>query len=216
MSVITAISPLPSRQKTAAVRVDGRIVAKLSSAGIEALGLHEGQAWDEALGQRVAERAAYEAALHQATRWLDRRMLSRSQVRGKLADAGHAKPAMDRVLERLAELGLVDDAKLGRTLIEQLQRQRAAGPELVRERLAARGLDDATIDRLLEAAAGDVPTQVEQARELARQQLVKNPRGDVPTRYRRIAGLLARRGFDADVIEQAITGMPEFEMDRMD
>jgi len=175
---------------------------------VASLGLKVGDAWSEALAKRVAQAATYDKALRAAMRRLDRRAMSTRQLADKLRTLGFEPSIIEQVTARLTELGALNDRAYGEALIREIQRGKPAGPRLLRAKLAQKGLDRALIDELLaEAAADDDPVAC--ARSLAQRRLTALSRYDVPTRRRRLWGLLARRGFDSDVIEQALTDLFE-------
>ncbi len=199
---ITAIAPLPRNEQMAVVKVENKRVATLSQAAIARLGLRVGGEWNEALAQRAADEEAYEAALHQASRWLDRRMLSAAELRAKLAGKGVTASIQDRVLARLEELGLINDAALGQLLIEQLRKKGGAGPALLRDRLLKRGLDESLAEELAQPSGddGNGAGAMEEALALAEKKM-RSMRGlDATTTRRRLAGALARRGFDQETV----------------
>ena len=96
--------------------------------------------------------AIYDKAMRDAMRRLARRAMSRGQVRDKLRTLGHGAAVIDRVLARLDELELIDDAAFGRMLIDETRRARPAGPRLLQQKLRQKGLDPELIGRLIDEA----------------------------------------------------------------
>ncbi len=184
------------------VKVDGKATARLSIEQVAALGLAAGMAWDAALAGRVAEAAAYDKAMQDALRRLNRRAMSRGDLDRKLRQLEHEPAIRQRVLERLAELSLLDDEAFGRALIRETTARRAAGPRLLGQKLRRKGLDRQLIDRLLaELREGQGADPAAGAIELARKRLASMQRLDAATRKRRLYGLLSRRGFEPPVID---------------
>ncbi|MCX5658946.1 MAG: regulatory protein RecX [Planctomycetota bacterium] len=223
--LITHLTPSPRDAKRVAVRVNNKPVATLPASAVAELGLAVGGAWGEALAERVRDAAAFDAALRKAAKQIDRRARSAQQARDAMARQGLDEAMAGRVIDRLKALGLIDDAALGRALIEETLARQPAGAALLRAKLQRRGLDEEMINQLVgggddiqrDAAAAnssgdssDVPrpSGLADARRLAVQTLPKLARFDAATRLRRLAGLLARRGFDADTIESALDGLP--------
>ncbi len=200
---ITAIEPQPRNEKLAAIKVEGKRVAVLSLAAIARLGLQVGSAWDAQLAQRIADEQAYEAVLHQATRWLDRKMLSVTEVRSKLAARNVPAEVCDHVIQRLEQLGLLDEAALGRLVIDQVRARGAAGPVLLRDRLLKRGLNETLADELLAQQKDQndpTDTSFQEALTLAQKKQRSMAGLDTPTQRRRLAGVLARRGYDEETV----------------
>ena len=200
---ITAITPTAHDPQRATVKVGRKSVATLSLALIDELGLSVDQPWDEALAQRVDEAAQYDKALRKAMHRLTRRAMSRHDLDRKLRDLEFESEVRQRALDRLTELGYLDDEAFGRSLIRELQRAKPAGPRLLRQKLMTKGLDRTLIDQLVEEATADTD-DYEPALELARNRLTQLHRHDPTTRLRRVHGLLGRRGFDADTIRRVM------------
>ncbi|MEX0654324.1 MAG: regulatory protein RecX [Phycisphaeraceae bacterium] len=205
---ITAIKPTQRDPARATVRVGRKVVATLPRQRIAELELTVGMAWTEALAARVAEAAVYDKALRQAMNRLARRGRSRHELDRKLRELGYEQGVRDRVLERLTELGFLDDEALGRALVREIQNRRPAGPHLLRQKLRHKGLDRALIDRLL-AETREVQDQAGDAETLLRQRLRAMARLDPATRKRRLYGLLTRRGFDVDAIQAAFAAVAD-------
>lgn len=222
-ALITHLTPSPRDPKRIALRVNNKPVATLPASAVAELGLVVGGEWDESLAAGVREAAAFDAALRKAAKQVDRRARSAREVRDALARAGHDEAMSARVVDRLSQLGMIDDAALGKALIDETLARQPAGLALLRAKLLRRGIDETTIDRLIgagdvirrdaddAAASADEPPRasgVADARRLALQRLPSLARFDSATRLRRLAGLLARRGFDADTVEAALDGLP--------
>jgi SOS response regulatory protein OraA/RecX len=143
------------------------------------------------------------SAYDRAVAALARRALSASELRRRLARAGHSREEVDAALRRLAELKLVDD----RAVAYNHARSRAAagrkGPARVRAELAARGIRGADADGALGAAfdADGVAAAAAQAFErLARGKA--RPLA-APDRAR-VAARLARAGFPAAIVRSLL------------
>lgn len=202
---ITSIRPTARDPQRATVRVGRRVVATLPMQRIEALGLAVGQPWDDALAERVSEAATHDQAMRKAMHRLNRRAMSRRDLDRKLGDLGFTADTRQGVLDRLTELGYLDDEAFGRALIRETQRAKAAGPRLLRQKLFQKGLDRTLVDRLVsETNDEDEQDDASRAIALARQRLARMQRLDPTTRRRRLYGALARRGFEGDTIDAAM------------
>ena len=207
MRVITAISPVKRKAGGFAVKVDGRIAATLRESSVVELRLEVGRAWDEHLAEQVARAQAFDKAFDAALGRLNRRAMSRRQLKDKLEGLGHEEAIAERVLDRLADLGFLDDEAFGRELIRQTVDASPAGPRLLRSKLAQRGLEGHLIDRLVAEQAPSADQAAEEAAALARKKLATLTRLDPPARKRRLWAMLVRRGFDHDTIETALRGL---------
>ena len=202
MERITAISSSRSDPSRRIVKVDGKSVATLSRQQVEALQLEPDQAWTDALSRRVEDAAAFDKAMKKAMQWINRKPLSESQLAEKLREGGLDGDLVSRVMVRLRGIGAVDDESLGDQLIDELIRNQSAGPRLLRSKLRQRGLGKKLIDKLVtERSAARC---FEDALDLAKQRLIRLRRVPPPSRARKLASLLARRGYDEDTVERVI------------
>ncbi|MEM9881723.1 MAG: regulatory protein RecX [Planctomycetota bacterium] len=207
--VITALRPTQRDPMRVTVKVGRRSVGTLAQTLADGLGLRPGVVWTEALAASLDDALAYDKAWRAATRGLARRAMSSGMVRQKLRrlDPPADAATVDRVLERLVELGLLDDEAFGRALIRDVTRAKPAGPALLRQKLYAKGLDQGVIDRLVAEATADDEAQADAAVAFARKRAASMRKLDAATRDRRLYGQLARRGFTPDDIRRAMAAV---------
>ncbi len=93
--------------------------------------------------------AAPVQALRRALALLGRREHSRAELLGKLVRSGHARAETERVVEDLAEQGLVNDARFAEAFVRS-RVERGSGPLRIRRDLEARGVEASMVDRLVE------------------------------------------------------------------
>ena len=120
-----------------------------------------------------------------------------ARTRKQLADALRRKEIPDeiaeQVLDRLTEVGLINDAAYARSWVEQRQRSRGLARRALAGELRAKGVDSALV---AEAVAEVDPDDEEAAaRRLVERKLVSTRGLDRQVRLRRLAGMLARRGY---------------------
>lgn len=143
---------------------------------------------------------AHEAAL----RLLTVRERSAAELRQRLRQKGYSPEVIIAVLDRLAESGLQDDARFAERFAEEAARGRGYAARRIRGELLRKG-----IGRDLAAVASTTDPDEEEARAetLARSRAARM-RGSPPEVVaRRITGLLARRGFDADVCRRVASSV---------
>jgi regulatory protein len=146
--------------------------------------------------------AAREAAL----RLLERRRRTRADLTRRLRDKGFETPVVMAVLDRLAAVGLVDDVEYARAFLSERWGRRAAGWRRIEGELRARGVsaDDIGIARARFDQERGPTDAVAVARRAIAQAARRYGSLDPRVRRRRLYALLVRRGFDGDVIEQAL------------
>ncbi len=164
--------------------------------------------------ERRERRAAVDdpaLVLEAAARFLEPRARSVAEVRRRLTGAGYQPALVDGAIERLLELGMLDDEAFARAWVESRDRARPRGERAIRQELGLKGVDRSTIDLVLgerrEATAGlpgedGVTVSADQA--AAERLLARNARSlarvaDPRQRRQRAYALLARNGFDPEV-----------------
>lgn len=176
----------------------------------------------ESFAERRERRAAVEdldTVLEAGARFLEARPRSVAEVRRRLTIAGYRAELVERAIERLTELGFLDDAAFARSWIESRDRAHPRGEGALRRELALKGIERATVDALLEerregaagfptddAGADPVgdPDLVAALRLLERRSAALAREPD-PRRWRQKAyALLARNGFAPDVCGEAV------------
>ncbi|HEU5003484.1 MAG TPA: RecX family transcriptional regulator [Actinomycetota bacterium] len=126
------------------------------------------------------------------------------EVRRHLAKKGFAEEAVARTEERLLELGLLDDAALAAAWVELAVVGRHEGRARAEAALAARGVEASVIATALAALAGMEEGDGELDRAIAAGSARMRAMSGPPAALRRrLWSYLARRGFDADTVEQA-------------
>ncbi|MEM0915497.1 MAG: regulatory protein RecX [Planctomycetota bacterium] len=187
----------------------GKSVGTMSARLVTGLGLAVGDAWTEALAARVGEALEIDKAMRDGMSRLNRRAMSRRDLDRKLREKGHSAEARRAALDRLTELGVIDDAAYGAALAEEAVRRKGAGPRLVEQKLRAKGLDGGDARRLADEATGDAEAQRAAATAAAEKKLRSMGGLDAATRRRRLYGLLGRRGYTPDVIADVMDAMAD-------
>jgi len=153
------------------------------------------------------ERAADpEAARAAALKLLERTRRTRADLTRRLRDKGFAGSVVAGVVERLTGVGLLDDVEYARAFLAGRWGRRAAGWRVLEQDLRRRGVEREDIERArarFEAEQGPAD-EVRLARRVAVQAERRYAALDPRVRRQRLYALLARRGFDGDVIQQAL------------
>ena len=151
------------------------------------------------------------AVLEAAARFLEPRARSVTEVRRRLVSAGYKPDLVEAAIERLTELGLLDDDAFARAWVESRDRARPRGERAIRQELALKGIDRLTVDLVLgerrDAVAGKSahdPDAASPDEAAAERLLAKHARNlarvaDPRLRRQRAYALLARNGFDPEI-----------------
>lgn len=122
---------------------------------------------------------------------------TRAELHVVLSDRGVPDDAAEAVLGRFAEVGLIDDELFARMWVTSRHRGRGLARRALAHELRHKGVDDETV----RSAVDELPPELEleTARALVARRLPAT-RGLAPdVRVRRLAGLLARKGYPAGV-----------------
>ncbi|MBA3876622.1 MAG: recombination regulator RecX [Anaerolinea sp.] len=162
-------------------------------------------------GERRARCAAVgdpAVVLEAALRFLEARRRSVAEVRRRLTDAGYREELVTTAIERLAELGILDDDAFAAQWVESRDRARPRGERALRVELRQKGVDPETIARALgqrDTPEGGGAEGAVSADEVAAQRLLARHAGglrriaDLRARRQRAYATLARHGFAPEV-----------------
>lgn len=178
-----------SRRGRVALEVDGLPWRVVPDEVVVRCCLAPGIALDRPLLRSLRRELESAAALAAASRALARRDLSAARLRERLGERGISPPAAERAVAALLSAGAVDDARLADARARALA-ERGWGDAAVAARLEHEGIDA----EHAAAALTDLAPEAERAAALTGR-----------ARDRRSAWrLLARRGFAAEAIEEAL------------
>ena len=158
---------------------------------------------------------AYAVARQIVLRQLTMAPRSRHQLRAKLRQRNCRDDVAEAVLDRLTEVGLVDDEKFAESLVRSNQVSRGLSVRALAHELRQKGVDKETAEAVLEQV--NATEEEERARDLVARRLPRLRGLERDTVMRRLAGMLARKGYPSglslQVIRQAIDADPAFGRD---
>ncbi|MFT4297100.1 MAG: regulatory protein RecX [Micropruina sp.] len=140
-----------------------------------------------------------------ALRLLGVRDRTRRELEQALAKRRVPDEAARQVLDRLTEVGLIDDRRFAEAIFDGQQR-RLRSTRALRQELRTKGVDPEVIAEASESV--DAETDLEVAQALVAKRLPSLQRLSHEVRYRRLAGQLARRGFSPGVIGTVLRELP--------
>jgi len=137
---------------------------------------------------------------------LERTLRTRHDLERRLKEKGFAAGEIAATLDRLTEVGLVDDVEYARAWLAGRWGRRPSGWRRLQQELRAKGVsqEDAERARELLSERGGAPDEVQSAAKLAAQARKRYARLDPQVQRQRLYSLLARRGYDSDVIRRAL------------
>ncbi|QKE85252.1 regulatory protein RecX [Arthrobacter sp. NEB 688] len=148
-----------------------------------------------------------------------RQLTAAPRSRRHLEDVLRRKECPDEVaaavLDRMEEVGLVDDGVYAGMLVRSQQVGRGLARRALRQELRRKGVDDDTAAEAL--AEVDPHDEEERARALVAKKMRTMHGLEPHVQTRRLAGMLARKGYDAEVtmrlVREAVREAPEHRRD---
>ena len=134
---------------------------------------------------------------------------TRAQLATALRDRGVPDDAAHAVLDRFADVGLIDDAAFARAWVESRHYSRGLAGRALRAELRQRGVDDDQIKDAIEDLGPDA--EVATARRLVERKLASTRGLPSDARVRRLAGTLARKGYPAGLAFRVVKEALEAE-----
>jgi regulatory protein len=133
---------------------------------------------------------------------LSRSARTRGQLESLLERKGIAAEVAAGVLDRLEEVGLVDDVGYAEAFVESRHRVRGQGGRALTFELRRRGVADAVVAQAV--AALDAEREYATARRLAQARIQRLAQLTPEVKARRLAGFLARKGYSGDVVARVV------------
>src|ERR1700751_1676634 len=157
----------------------------------------------------ISEPSREELARALCLRLLTARARTRAELAGQLAKRGYPDDLSTRVLDRLTDVGLLDDADFAEQWVHSRRANAGKGKRALAAELHTKGVDNDVITSVL----GGINPAAERGRaeQLVRSRLRREKVGDdADVRVsRRLVAMLARRGFDQtlayDVVSAELT-----------
>lgn len=199
---ITAASR--TKRGNIAVSLDGEFLSSVQESAWFDSGLSVGDEVGEETLRALLASSRYAAAKRKALNMLSARSYTEKQLTERLART-HDRESAEAAVDRMTELGLVDDRDYALRFARELYESRGYAPRRIRWEMKKRGLDRENADAAIESL-GDID-ELSRARELLeRKYAVLTTEAEI----RRAAALLERYGYGADAIRTAIHAVRRF------
>lgn len=169
-----------------------------------------------AVGESGDKRAEQARAV--CLRLLTARARTRAELEGHLAKRGYPDDVSSTVIDRLTQVGLIDDEDFAEQWVRSRRVNAGKGKRALAAELRTKGVDSEVID----AALADIDADAERARaeQLVRDKLRREKLGnpddrDAETKVaRRLVGMLARRGYHQSMALDVVTAELANERER--
>ncbi|MEV4200360.1 regulatory protein RecX [Micromonospora globbae] len=126
---------------------------------------------------------------------------TRAELAGALARRGISEEVAAQVLDRYDEVGIIDDAAFARAWVSSRHAGRGLARRALADELRRRGVDGDTASEALGELSEE--TEAETARALVDRKL-RTVRGEPDAVFRRLVGMLARKGYPPGVAIRAV------------
>lgn len=202
---VTAIHERRSGSVRYLVAIDGRPVATVSAELIAELGLRVGGSVDVVLAQRLRAESSRLAVFDKAIDLLAVRARSTRDLQMRLRRAGAADASIAAAIERLQQLGFLDDDAYARNLARSRVLSGGVSRRRIGQELQRRGVSREVADGAIAETLEEVELDEEGAARLAGEKRLRALRSyDAATQKQRLYAFLARRGYAPDVIARVV------------
>lgn len=151
--------------------------------------------------EKAAARRADRAA-NVSMNALTRRGMSRWELEQILVSRELEPDEIETELDRLAGVGLIDDAALAETIVRTHHERKGLGRSALVAEMRRRHIDPDQIEESLEQLDGD--SELSRAKELAHKRAPQLRSLDQTTAKRRLTAFLMRKGYSSSVIREAV------------
>ncbi len=182
--------------------LDGEFFCGVDYELVVKFGLRTGLEIDEERLKRLVEEEEILKAKRYAFDLLMRRSYSQKEIIDKLKRKEFSERAISATIEILQRLGYIKDESYAEDWVESRKRLKPKGRRALREELTKKGIDKATIDRVI--AGIDDEEEWEMALKAAQKQVVHYRELDKKVAKRRLYGFLLRRGFEHRTINSVV------------
>jgi regulatory protein len=209
--VITSLVAKRGRAERIAVYLEGSRAFDLAAALVDKAGLRVGVVLTEEAQRRLAQEDAPFRARERALALLALRDRSRREIETRLETAGFEREVIAATVAWLQGLEYVDDARFAAHFTAEKAKS-GWGPARIKAELLRKGVDRRVVEEELgsEADSNMAAEGLETVTALARRRFGRQFNENPATAERRLAGFLARRGYDWDTI-RAVTRVLSLE-----
>jgi regulatory protein len=164
------------------------------------------------LTSESAELSREEQARALCLRLLTARARTRAELEGQLTKRGYSDDVSARVLDRLTDVGLIDDSDFAEQWVRSRRVNAGKGKRALAAELRTKGVDNEVITAAL--ADIDAGAERERAEQLVSDKLRRERNTEDEAKLtRRLVGMLARRGYSQtmafDVVKVALANEHE-------
>jgi regulatory protein len=199
---ITALQTQANNQDRINLFVDDQFLLGISALIVLQMGLRVGQELSSDQLEQLRQEEALQQATNRVLNYLSFRPRSREEIRRYLHKKETPSELIDRVIQRLDELNLINDQSFTEFWVESRERSNPKGAQALKNELRMKGVKRELVDELI-SDEQDEDRALRAGRKKAAL-LARQPEMDFKTFRTRLGPFLQRRGFTYEVITHAI------------
>ena len=217
--VITKIERQQRHPHRVNVYVDGEFAFGIHEEVLIKLGLRKGDGLQPQAIKEIESAEEFNLAKEKALRLVSYRLRSEKELRSRLEEKEFHPTIIDRTIEHLRTIGILDDNKFAFAFVNNLLMRKPAGKTLLQRELRSRGIPSETIQHVLQEKLGDQEEQdlaLEAVRKLLKRYQSSSGQTDEKKQRQRIANFLARRGFGWSTINFVLKTLVQHQVTTSD
>jgi regulatory protein len=204
-ATITKIEVQKKNKSRVSIFLDSEFVFGLDGVIAARHGLKEGARLTREQITNVLLQEEKKRVKEKAIRLLALRAHSEKELRTKLIQKGFAEEMVEDVISELKTQKLLDDIAFAHSYARTRLINKPVGERLLRQELRQKGISDECINAVVSEAFSE-KDQIEYAKELLVKKLPRSQGLENLKKKKRLADFLVRRGFDWDLVKEAIEG----------
>lgn len=210
MPLITRIAEQKRAARRRSIYLDGKFAFGCNVNVVAQFRLREGQSLTAEQIEQIQFGQVKQECFDRAMSYLQLRLHSRAELFKKLSRREYGDELIHRVLDDLTRLGYIDDSRFAKTKALSAAQHKQHGRRRAMLELAKAGVERETARRAVEDVY-DPHDSLAVARTLARKKAPSLRKLDPIVARRRLAGMLARRGFEYETIRPVIDEVIGYE-----
>ncbi|SFE30988.1 regulatory protein [Lentibacillus persicus] len=135
-----------------------------------------------------------------AINFLSYRMRTKKEIRDYLVEKEVDEAHISKIMEKLAAERLIDDHEFARSFVRTRINTSSKGPNMVKQELLQKGVEEAFIIEALEMYSFDI--QFEKALKLAEKKLNANSKKSFRQQIQQMQGTLMQKGYSGDLVKE--------------
>ncbi len=199
---VSSVEPQKRDPERVNVFVGGEFAFSLNALLSLELDLRKGAEIPAETLANVLRRDEVGKAVEACVRLLGYRPRTEAELLRRLAQKGYEAELAREAVDRVRDLGYVDDVDFARFWVRNREQFKPMGARRIRHELFQKGVDRETVQTVIEE---ELPAEEDEAAlRVARKKLRLLVETDYPTFQRRLGGLLARQGFGFDTSARVV------------